>query len=150
MLRRVYYYFLSLKSKLFGGMTIFSKIIAGEIPGYKIAENDKFFAFLDIFPLREGHVLVVPKKEIDNFFDLPEDYLKDLLVFARPIAKAIENSFDCNRCGISVIGLEVPHAHMHLIPISAANDLNFTQSKLKVPEERMKEIQKMIVDHLTS
>ncbi|MGZ5219972.1 MAG: HIT family protein [Chitinophagaceae bacterium] len=150
MLRRVYYYFLSLKSKLFGGMTIFSKIIAGEIPGYKIAENDKFFAFLDIFPLREGHVLVVPKKEIDNFFDLPEDYLRELLVFARPIAKAIENSFDCNRCGISVIGLEVPHAHMHLIPISAANDLNFTQPKLKVPEERMKEIQKMIVDHLNS
>jgi histidine triad (HIT) family protein len=150
MLKRVYYYFLSLKSKLFGGMTIFSKIITGEIPGYKIAENDKFFAFLDIFPLREGHVLVVPKKEIDNFFDLPEDYLKELLVFARPIAKAIESSFDCNRCGVSVIGLEVPHAHMHLIPINAANDLNFTQAKLKVPEERMKQIQKMIVDHLNN
>lgn len=131
-------------------MTIFSKIITGEIPGYKIAENDKFFAFLDIFPLREGHVLVVPKKEIDNFFDLPEDYLKELLVFARPIAKAIESSFDCNRCGVSVIGLEVPHAHMHLIPINAANDLNFTQAKLKVPEERMKQIQKMIVDHLNN
>ena len=131
-------------------MTIFSKIIAGEIPSYKIAENDKFFAFLDIFPLREGHILVVPKKAVDNFFDLPEEYLKELLVFAQPIAKAIENSFDCNRCGISVIGLEVPHAHMHLIPINAANDLNFTQPKLKVAEERMKEIQKKIVEQLNS
>ena len=129
-------------------MTIFSKIIAGEIPGYKIAENDKFFAFLDVFPLREGHVLVVPKKEIDNLFDLPEEYLKELLVFAQPIAKAIEKSFVCNRCGVSVVGLEVPHAHMHLIPINAANDLNFTQPKLKVTEEKMREIQKKIVDQL--
>ena len=148
MLKRIYYYLLSFKSKLFGGMTIFSKIIAGEIPGYKIAENDKFFAFLDVFPLREGHVLVVPKKEIDNLFDLPEEYLKELLVFAQPIAKAIEKSFVCNRCGVSVVGLEVPHAHMHLIPINAANDLNFTQPKLKVTEERMREIQKKIVDQL--
>lgn len=148
MLKRVYYYLLSVKSKLLGGMTIFSKIIAGEIPGYKIAENDKFFAFLDIFPLREGHVLVVPKIPTDNFFDLPADYLSELLIFAQPIAKAIEQSFDCNRCGISVIGLEVPHAHMHLIPINQANDLNFTQPKLKVSEERMKEIQKMLVDRL--
>lgn len=148
MLKRVYYYLLSVKSKLLGGMTIFSKIIAGEIPGYKIAENDKFFAFLDIFPLREGHVLVVPKIPTDNFFDLPASYLSELLLFAQPIAKAIEKSFDCNRCGISVIGLEVPHAHMHLIPINQANDLNFTQPKLKVSEERMKEIQKMLVDRL--
>ena len=148
MLRRIYYYLLSFKSKLFGGMTIFSKIIAGEIPCYKIAENDKFFAFLDVFPLREGHVLVVPKKEVDNLFDLPEEYLKELLVFAQPIAKAIEKSFVCNRCGVSVVGLEVPHAHMHLIPINAANDLNFTQPKLKVTEERMREIQKKIVDQL--
>lgn len=129
-------------------MTIFSKIIAGEIPSYKIAENEKFFAFLDIFPLREGHVLVVPKSQTDNFFDLPTVYLQELLVFAQPIAKAIEKSFDCNRCGISVIGLEVPHAHMHLIPINTANDLNFTQPKLKVTEEKMKEIQKKLVDQL--
>src|SRR3954468_6321391 len=95
----------NLKSKIFGGMTIFSKIIAGEIPGYKIAENEKFFAFLDIFPLREGHVLVVPKIEVDKLFDLPDDYLKEMLVFAKPIAKAIEKAFNCNRCGISVIGL---------------------------------------------
>ena len=148
MLKRAYYFLLSIKSKLFGGMTIFSKIIAGEIPGYKIAENEKFFAFLDIFPLREGHVLVVPKKEVDNLFDLPEDFLSEWLVFARPIAKAIEASFNCNRCGISVVGLEVPHAHMHLIPINSANDLNFTQPKVKVSEERMKEIQQMLVEKL--
>ncbi len=148
MLKRIYYYLLSVKSKYLGGMSIFSKIISGEIPGYKIAENEKFFAFLDIFPLREGHVLVVPKKEIDNFFDLPADHLNELLLFAQPIAKAIESSFDCNRCGTSVVGLEVPHAHMHLIPINSANDLNFTQPKLKVSESRMKEIQKMLVDNL--
>lgn len=140
----------SLQSKLFGGMTIFSKIIAGDIPSYKIAENDRFFAFLDIFPLREGHVLVVPKSETDNFFDLGTEYLQELLVFAQPIAKAIEKSFDCNRCGVSVIGLEVPHAHMHLVPINNANDLNFTQPKLKVTEDKMKEIQKKIVDGLNS
>lgn len=129
-------------------MTIFSKIIAGEIPSYKIAENEMFFAFLDIFPLREGHVLVVPKNETDNLFDLPEEYLSGLLSFARPIAKAIEKSFKCDRCGITVIGLEVPHAHVHLIPISSANDLNFTQSKLKLKEEEFKAIQKKIIDNL--
>lgn len=129
-------------------MTIFSKIIAGEIPSYKIAENEKFFAFLDIFPLREGHVLVVPKTEVDKFFDLPDEYLSELLVFAKPIAKAIENSFDCKRCGIEVVGLEVPHAHMHLIPINSANDLNFTGEKLKLSPSRMEEIQKKIISNL--
>ena len=129
-------------------MTIFSKIIAGEIPSYRIAENDRFFAFLDIFPLREGHVLVVPKTETDKFFDLPEEYLQELLVFARPIAKSIEKSFDCNRVGISVVGLEVPHAHLHLIPINSANDLNFTQPKLKLSEQRLKEIQERIIANL--
>ncbi len=148
MLKRAWYYILLFKTKLFGGMTIFSKIISGEIPSYKIAENERFFAFLDIFPLREGHVLVVPKTETDNFFDLSPEYLRELLLFAQPIAKAIEKSFDCNRCGMSVIGLEVPHAHMHLIPINSANDLNFTQPKLKLTEERLKEIQKKIVDKL--
>src|SRR6187401_3513690 len=139
---------LNLKSKIFGGMTIFSKIIAGEIPSYKIAENDKFFAFLDIFPLREGHVLVVPRSETDNLFDLSAEYLQDLLLFAKPIAKAIERSFDCNRCGVTVIGLEVPHAHMHLIPINSANDLNFTQPKLKMTPEQMKKVQEKIVSNL--
>lgn len=129
-------------------MTIFSKIIAGEIPSYKIAENDKFFAFLDIFPLRPGHVLVVPKNETDNLFDLPYEYLSDMLVFARPIAKAIEKAFDCNRCGISVVGLEVPHAHMHLIPINSANDLNFTQAKPKATEEDLKRVQEKILAHI--
>ena len=129
-------------------MTIFSKIIAGEIPSYKIAENDKFFAFLDIFPLREGHTLVVPKNETDNLFDLPKDYLEEILVFARPIAKAIEKAFNCNRCGVSVIGLEVPHAHIHLIPINNANDLNFTQAKPKASDEKLKKAQEKIIAHL--
>jgi histidine triad (HIT) family protein len=130
-------------------MSIFSKIIAGEIPSYKIAENDHFFAFLDIFPLREGHVLVVPKTDVDNLFDLPQAYLSELLVFAQPIAKAIEKSFNCNRCGISVVGLEVPHAHVHLIPINSANDLNFTQPKLKLTQDRMREIQSLITGNLS-
>jgi histidine triad (HIT) family protein len=142
------YVLLSLKTKIFGGMTIFSKIIAGEIPSYKIAENEKFFAFLDIFPLRKGHVLVVPKKETDNLFDLPDEYLQEMLVFAKPIAKAIEKAFDCDRCGISVIGLEVPHAHMHLIPINSSNDLNFTQSKIKASDEDLKKVQQMILQNL--
>ena len=129
-------------------MTIFSKIIAGEIPSYRIAENDKFFAFLDIFPLREGHVLVVPKIEIDNLFDLPKEYLDEILAFAQPIAKAIEKSFRCNRCGVSVIGLEVPHAHVHLIPINSSNDLNFTQSKQKASEEDLKKVQAKILANL--
>ena len=130
-------------------MTIFSKIIAGELTCYKIAENDLFLAFLDVFPLREGHVLVVPKIEVDKLFDLPENYLASMLVFAQPIAKAIEKSFPCNRCGISVIGLEVPHAHMHLIPINTSNDLNFAQSgKQKASEEQLRSVQARIVGHL--
>jgi len=129
-------------------MTIFSKIIIGEIPSYKIAENEKFFAFLDIFPLREGHVLVVPKMEVDNLFDLPAEYLGEMMVFAQPIAKAIEKAFKCNRCGISVIGLEVPHAHMHLIPINSANDLNFTQEKPKASDESLRNAQQKILSFL--
>lgn len=127
---------------------IFSKIIAGEIPSYKIAENDNFYAFLDIFPLVKGHVLVVPKKEVDKVFDVDDSLLAEWLVFAKPIAKAIEKSFNCNRCGISVIGLEVPHAHMHLVPINTADDLNFTRPKLKLSEEEMKEVQAVILSHL--
>ncbi len=131
-------------------MTVFSKIIAGQIPSYKIAENEKFFAFLDIFPLRKGHVLVVPKKEVDNLFDLPAEYLSEMLLFAQPIAKAIEKSFDCNRCGITVIGLEVPHAHIHLVPINSANDLNFIQSKPKATDESLKKVQEKIIKNLTT
>lgn len=129
-------------------MTVFSKIIAGQIPAYKIAENDRFFAFLDIFPLVKGHVLVVPKVETDKFFDLSDDYLAALLLFAKPIAHAIEKSFDCNRCGLSVVGLEVPHAHLHLLPINSADDLNFTRSKIKLSAENLKEIQQKICDNL--
>lgn len=129
-------------------MTIFSKIIAGEIPSYKIAENERFFAFLDIFPLREGHVLIVPKIEVDNLFDLPAEYLKEILAFAQPIAKAIEKSFHCNRCGMSVIGLEVPHAHIHLVPLNSSNDLNFTQHKEKASEENLKKVQEKILSNL--
>lgn len=129
-------------------MTIFSKIIAGQIPSYKIAENEKFFAFLDIFPLVAGHTLVVPKIEIDNLFDLSDDYLEEMLVFAKPIAKAIERSFACNRCGISVVGLEVPHAHVHLIPINSADDLNFTRGKIKQTPDQLKKVQEKILSHL--
>lgn len=129
-------------------MTIFSKIIKGEISSYKIAENKKFFAFLDIFPLCKGHVLIVPKIEEDKFFDLPDDYLSEMLLFAKPIAHAIEKSFACNRCGISVVGLEVPHAHLHLIPIDSADDLNFTRGKIKITPEQLKEAQDKIVGNL--
>lgn len=129
-------------------MTIFSRIIAGEIPSYKIAEDEQFFAFLDIFPLAEGHVLVIPKTETDKFFDLDDSYLSKMLLFAKPIAHAIENAFDCNRCGISVVGLEVPHAHLHLIPINSADDLNFTRSKLKLTPEELKAAQQKILQQL--
>ncbi len=131
-------------------MSIFSKIISGEIPSYKIKENENFIAFLDVFPLVKGHVLVVPKTETDKLFDLDEIYLREILVFAKPIAAAIERSFDCRRCGISVVGLEVPHAHMHLVPINTADDLNFTREKLKFSPEEMKEIQEIILENLKS
>ena len=129
-------------------MTIFSKIIAGQIPSYKIAEDENFYAFLDIFPLVKGHVLVVPKNETDKFFDLDDNYLSSMLVFAKPIAHAIEKAFDCNRCGISVVGLEVPHAHLHLIPINSADDLNFTRGKLKLSADELKEVQEKILSYL--
>ena len=129
-------------------MSIFSKIISGEIPSYKIKEDEYFLAFLDVFPLVKGHVLVVPKIEVDQMFDLPEEYLSRIMAFAKPIAAAIEASFDCRRCGISVIGLEVPHAHMHLVPMNSADDLNFTKAKLKPDADEMKEIQGRIVGNL--
>jgi histidine triad (HIT) family protein len=129
-------------------MTIFSKIIAGEIPCHKIAESEKFIAFLDIEPLVKGHVLVVPKLEINKIFDVPDDYLAEMLVFAKPIAHAIEKAFDCKRCGISVIGLEVPHAHLHVVPINSANDLNFTRPKLNTTEAELKEVQDRILSKM--
>ena len=129
-------------------MTLFSRIIAGEIPAYKIAENEKFFAFLDIFPLVEGHVLVIPKIETDKFFDLSDEYLGGMLLFAKPIAKAIERSFKCNRCGLAVVGLEVPHAHLHLVPLSTINDINFTRGKIKVSPDQLKKAQEKIISNL--
>lgn len=129
-------------------MTVFSKIIKGEIPAYKIAEDDQFFAFLDIFPLREGHTLVIPKVETDKFFDLEDEFLSGMLLFAKPIAKAIEKGFRCNRCGITVIGLEIPHAHMHLIPINSSNDLNFTQPKSKASDDHLQKVQQTILSYL--
>ena len=128
--------------------TIFSKIIAGDIPSFKIAENDQFYAFLDVFPLVPGHTLVVPKKETDKLFDLDEKDLGAILQFAQPIAKAIEKAFPCQRCGLSVIGLEVPHAHVHLVPINTADDLNFTRPKLKPSQDELKEAQQKILQAL--
>jgi histidine triad (HIT) family protein len=129
-------------------MTIFSKIIAGQIPSYRIAESDKFFAFLDIYPVQKGHTLVIPKIEVDKIFDVPDEYLAELLVFAKPIAKAIERSFKCNRVNIITVGLEVPHAHVHLIPINHTNDMNLLNDKLKLSSDEMKEIQQKIVSRL--
>ena len=125
--------------------SIFTKIIRGDIPSYKIAENEQFFAFLDIAPMTRGHTLVVPKMEVDRAFELPTEVLGAWLEFAQPIAKAIEASFSCNRCGVSIIGLEVPHAHMHLVPINGADDLNFTRPKLQLTAEELKEVQERIL-----
>ena len=117
--------------------SIFTKIISGEIPSYKIAENDKFLAFLDVFPLVHGHVLVVPKKETDYIFDIEDEELAEMIVFAKSVAKAIKKTVSCKRIGMSVIGLEVPHAHIHLVPMNTANDLNFTQPKIKPTQEEL-------------
>jgi histidine triad (HIT) family protein len=125
--------------------SIFSKIISGEIHCYKIAENEKFIAFLDVFPLVKGHVLIVPKQEVDKIFDAEISLLSLLLPFAKPIAKAIEQAFPCKRCGIAVIGLEVAHAHVHLVPINTADDLNFTRPKLKFSDDDMLEAQQKII-----
>lgn len=129
-------------------MTIFSKIINRQIPAYIIAEDENFIAILDAFPLAKGHILVIPKNETDKFFDLEDSLLEELMLFAKPIAKAIEEAFDCNRCGISVVGLEVPHAHMHLIPINSADDLNFTREKLNLESSEMKAIQNKLMKAL--
>jgi histidine triad (HIT) family protein len=128
--------------------SIFMKIIQGDIPCYRIAENDHFLAFLDAFPLVEGHVLVIPKEPTDKFFDVKDALLREWLLFAKPIAIAIEKAFPCNRCGLSVLGLEVPHAHMHLVPLNSSDDLNFTRPKLKLNEAEMKKIQERILQHL--
>ena len=126
-------------------MTIFSKIIAGEIPSYKIAENEKFFAFLDIYPVQKGHTLVIPKIEVDKIFDVPDEFLAEMLVFAKPIAKAIEAIFPCNRVNMITVGLEVPHAHVHLIPTTHPADVHLNNPKIKLSNEEFAEIQKAII-----
>jgi histidine triad (HIT) family protein len=119
--------------------TLFTRIINGEIPCYKIAENELFIAFLDILPVAMGHALVVPKKEIDYIFDLPEEELRELNLFAKEVARKIQSVIPCKKIGVSVIGLEVPHAHMHLIPINNIHDMNFEKERLKfTPEEYQK------------
>ena len=124
--------------------SVFTKIVKGEIPAYKIAEEEHFLAFLDIFPLAKGHVLVIPKEEIDSIFDLEEEQYKALWAFAKKIAKAIEKSISCERVGVAVIGLEVPHAHIHLIPLGSVEDINFSKPKLKLTSSEFKEITKSI------
>jgi histidine triad (HIT) family protein len=130
-------------------MTIFSKIINGEIPSYKVAENEKFYAFLDINPLQKGHTLVVPKlaePEADYIFDLEDDILSEMLVFAKQVARGIKGAVACKRVGVAVIGLEVPHVHMHLIPISKEGDMSFANQKLTLPSEEMAEIANSIAE----
>lgn len=129
-------------------MSIFSKIIAGEIPCYKIKEDEQFIAFLDIFPVQYGHTLVVPKIEIDKIFDVPDNYLANLLLFAKPIAQAIEKAYPCNRVNIITVGLEVPHAHVHLIATNTPYDVDLNKSKLKLSSEELKIVQEKILQYL--
>jgi histidine triad (HIT) family protein len=129
--------------------TIFTKIINGEIPCYKIAEDENYLAFLDIMPLAEGHVLVIPKKEVDYIFDLSDEQLSGLMLFAKKIAPAIAQACPCRRVGVSVIGLEVPHAHVHLIPLNSMNDINFTREKLKPSAEELKATAERICSFLS-
>ena len=128
--------------------TIFSRIIQGEIPCYKIAEDERFFAFLDINPVMKGHTLVVPKREDDYIFNLDDDEIGAMMVFAKKVAKAIEKAVPCKRIAVAVIGLEVPHAHIHLIPITQEGDMDFKKEHVKLTEEEFKEVQKRIVENL--
>lgn len=120
--------------------SLFTRIINGEIPCHKVAENDEFLAFLDIMPLQKGHVLVIPKVEVDYIFDIEDDVLGRMMVFAKQVAKQIKAGFPCNRIGVTVIGLEVPHAHIHLIPINSMNDMNFANAKLQLNQDELKAI----------
>lgn len=120
-------------------MSIFSKIISGDIQAHKVAETQDFLAFLDINPLAEGHVLVIPKKEVDYIFDLDNETFAGLLLFAKIVAEGVKKAIPCKRVGVSVIGLEVPHAHVHLIPINTVNDMNFSREKLKPSQEELAE-----------
>jgi histidine triad (HIT) family protein len=126
--------------------TIFTRIINGEIPCYKIAEDDNYFAFLDINPLREGHTLVVPKKEIDYIFDLDDKELSGIILFSKKVALAIKDVIPCNRIGVAILGLEVPHAHIHLVPMDTMEDINFKRPKLKFTPEEFKETARKIYE----
>lgn len=124
--------------------SIFTKIVNGELPCHKVAENDQFLAFLDITPVREGHVLVIPKLEVDYIFDLEDDHLGQMMVFAKSVAKKLKSAIPCNRIGVTVIGLEVPHAHVHLIPINSLHDMDFTKEKTPFSQEQLAEIAEKI------
>ena len=126
--------------------SVFTKIVNGEIPSYKIAEDDRFLAFLDVMPLAKGHTLVIPKKEIDLIFDLESEEFKDLWGFAQKVAKKVGAAMPCVRVGVAVIGLEVPHAHIHLVPMNTMQDLNFGNERLKLTPEEYKEIQEKIIN----
>ncbi len=128
--------------------SIFTKIINREIPSHIIDEDDEFIAILDAFPLVEGHVLVIPKKEINNAFDLDDDLLSKWMLFAKPIAKAIQKVLPCKRCGVAIIGLEVPHAHMHLVPLQTAQDINFTNKTIEVSDQRQDQIMQLLKTNL--
>lgn len=129
-------------------MSIFSKIAAGEIPSYKVAENEKYYAFLDINPLKEGHTLVIPKREEDYFFDLTDEETQEIMLFAKQVAVAIKRAFPCRKVGMAVLGLEVPHAHIHLVPMQSEGDLNFANPKLKLTEEQFREIAGKIAQYV--
>ena len=120
--------------------SIFTKIIKGEIPCYKIAEDDRFIAFLDVFPIKKGHTLVVPKVQIDYLFDLDDSLLSDLMIFAKKVSQKMQSAISCERIGIAVIGLEVPHAHIHLVPLDTVGDIDFSQPKLQLSAKEMNEI----------
>lgn len=124
--------------------SIFSRIVAGEIPSYKVAENDRYYAFLDINPLTEGHTLVVPKMEVDYIFDLDDETLSGMMLFAKQVARKIGTKIDCSRVAVVVLGLEVPHAHIHLIPIRSEADVDFKREKLRLAPERFAEIAAML------
>lgn len=131
-------------------MTIFSKIIAGEIPSYKCAEDDRFYAFLDINPVAKGHTLVVPKQEVDYLFDLDDDTLAAMMVFSKRVAAAIRAAYPCRKVGMAVLGLEVNHAHIHLIPLQSEGDMDFRKEKLQLPAEEMQAIANNILSHFSA
>jgi len=129
-------------------MTIFSKIIAGHIPAFILAQSEKFIAFLDINPVTKGHTLVVPKVEVDKLFDVPDEYLAELLVFAKPVAKALEKTFPCNRVSILTVGLDVPHAHVHLIPMNTTADMNLANKKVNLSPEQFEAIKQEVLGNM--